>query len=115
MQTDMTRAEQKALEAFPVSSSSTADVLTMDGNYWPRMNFIQGYVQAEKDLADAFQAKYAKELARADLALTWTDMKRVVHTYYVMQYEALSGELDVKFESDEFYKELLKRFNENKI
>lgn len=30
------------------------------------MGFLDGYKQAERDLADAFQLEYAKELAKAD-------------------------------------------------
>ena len=48
----MTRAEKKSMEAFPVSSSSTAGAFTMDDNYWPRTNFIKGYIQAEKDFME---------------------------------------------------------------
>ena len=66
-----------------------------------------------KEVARHF-AEWQEQQAEKDLALTWEDAKRIVHFYYEMQHEALLGELDVKFESDDFYKELVERFNESK-
>lgn len=70
----MTRAEEAALKAYPVHSVLIRPA--RQGGYYAdnhlRSGYIKGYEQAEKDLADAFQSEYAKELARAD-SLTGED------------------------------------------
>ena len=84
------RAEQKALEAYP-------DYPTMDGGYVaqrrPRKVFIQGYEQAEKDLA-----------------LTWEDIQTIDNIVVDMAHNTdwpLRGQ-------EVFYTEVLNRFNKSK-
>lgn len=62
----MNKAEKIAVEKYPHG--------TFDGELGDslRAACAVGYMQAERDLADAFQAEYAKELARAD-SLTGED------------------------------------------
>ncbi len=94
----MTRAIEKAMEEFPIV-----------GDLHLRNAYISGYHQAEKDLADAFQAEYAKELARADLALAWEDIK-MIHDIFI----DLADDEDFAPLSNEFYEEVLRRFREMK-
>lgn len=83
----MTKAEERALEAYP-------DYPTMDGGYVnqrkPRKVFIQGYEQAEKDLA-----------------LTWEDVENIVHIYEIAK--DIVGDYD-----KELYEEVLTRFKQFK-
>jgi hypothetical protein len=98
----MTRAQEKAIEEFPI---------VRDLNL--RNAYISGYHQAEKDLADAFQAEYAKELARADFALTIEDIE-LLHTFLYAIKNNKHGCFTFTRLSDEQYEEVLRRFREMK-
>lgn len=68
------------------------------------------YRKAENDLADAFQSEYAKELARADLALTWDDIQAIDNIIV-----DLAQHTDWPLRGQEvFYEEVLRRFREMK-
>ncbi len=85
------RAEERALEAYP-------DYPTMDGGYVTqrktRKVFIQGYEQAEKDLA-----------------LTWEDIKEIQRLLDVVWSEQ---DITAPIDEDTIYTEVLKRFKEAK-
>lgn len=65
------RAEERALEAYPVKMVSGPigfeELLKFDFNSLFRCIFTEGYEQAEKDTIE-----------RDDLALTWQDIRRIV-------------------------------------
>lgn len=86
------RAEQKALEAYPIHSALIQPARR--GGYYAdthfREGFINGYEQAEKDLA-----------------LTWQDIKNIDDWLSVIQ---TSDNLVGK----ELYEEVLRKFNEAK-
>ena len=53
----MSKAEEKALEAYPPKLVTYSDLFgeeTLDDNGLKRTVFIEGYKQAEKDVAEAF-------------------------------------------------------------
>ena len=82
----MSRAEERALERFPVHKGASeqwikAHLKGICGDY------IEGYEQAEKDLQ-----------------LTWEDMKYISSLYDQIPY----------MEEEDFYKEMLRRFQEYK-
>lgn len=89
------KAEEAAIKAYPISENSTSGVYTMDNNYWPRLNFIQGYEQAEKDLA-----------------LTWEDIRTIVQI--LTQGDWYDFEISDKLWSKEFYEEILQQFKKQK-
>lgn len=83
----MSKAEERALEAYPDYDAGSAKVV----QGFQRQLYINGYEQAEKDLA-----------------LTWEDMKFII--------EELDGniECDDYCGSQKYYEEILKRFKEAK-
>lgn len=107
----MTRAEQAALKAYPPHDGASEQ--------WKKAylsslsEYIQGYEQAEKDLVDAFQAEYAKELARADLVLTIEDIE-LLHTFLYAIKNNKHGCFTFTRLSNEQYEEVLRRFRETK-
>ena len=92
----MTKAEERALEAYPklsVASVCLDGTIPVDLNTGARKRFIEGYEAAEKDLA-----------------LTWEDMRKII---------LIDGEMmdDPEahpewMEEQPFYEEILKRFKE---
>ena len=46
----MTKAEQRALEAYPYNRAYTSNDTEYDGNFCNRQPYIEGYEQAERDL-----------------------------------------------------------------
>ena len=94
----MTKAEQRALEAYPklsVASVCLDGTTPVDLNTGARKRFIEGYEQAEKDLA-----------------LTWKDIKIIVKI--LADSDWYDFEINGKLWSKEFYEEVLKRFKEAK-
>lgn len=92
----MTRAEELALKTYPISTSYLSESNgDGDRNHPRRLAFIEGYEQAEKDLE-----------------LTWGDVQLL--DFYAMecQVEETKGR---KFNSSqEFFEEVLRRFNKAK-
>ena len=85
----MTRAEERALEAYPAKRGHLHDMPFL------RDGFIHGYEQAEKDLA-----------------LTWEDVQ-------LLDFYAMEGQVEEskgrKFNSSqEFFEEVLRRFKKAK-
>lgn len=114
----MSKAEEAALKVYPVKDYNkepnyihTCDTKMLDEVY--REVFKLGYMQAEQDLADAFQAEYAKELARADLALTIEDIE-LLHTFLYAIKNNKHGCFTFTRLSNEQYEEVLRRFRETK-
>lgn len=93
MEKKLTRAKERALEAYP-------DYQTMDGGYVTQRSkrkvFIQGYEQAEKDLA-----------------LTIEDLE-LIHTFLYAVKNNKHGTFTFTRLSDEQYQEVLNRFNKSK-
>ena len=81
----MSRAEQRALEAYPAERGHLHD------RPFLRDGFIHGYEQAEKDFA-----------------LTWEDMKEIQRLLDVVWSEQ---DITAPIDEDTIYKEALKRFN----
>lgn len=101
----MTKAEQKALEAYPY-------------DYPERTGFRQGYEQAEKDLTftaqfssgpDGFFYGKGYEQAKKDFELTWEDMV-IIHSICADVYDSHRYEWDSK----QIYEEVLRRFKKAK-
>jgi hypothetical protein len=59
--------------------------------------FINGYEQAEKDLA-----------------LTWEDIKKISRILDIMVDDDLKGEIPKEWGEKEYYEEVLRRFNKAK-
>ena len=96
------KAEERALEAYPkdvpfyVESRDTpGEFLPVDNNLQHRIGYINGYKQAEKDLA-----------------LTWEDIKTIEEIIATSDW--YDFEIKGKLWSKEFYEEVLKRFKEIK-
>lgn len=96
----MTKAEEKALEAYPVNMTPLVyqDLIDqfggkteIDVNTYPRCLFQEGYEQAEKDLA-----------------LTWRDIMVICEHYVDVNYEYDYHSIQEKYE------EILCRFKEEK-
>ena len=83
----MSRAEDRALEAYPYNRAYTDNDIEYDGNFCNRLPYIEGYNQAEKDLE-----------------LTWEDMKLIWN---------ITDEMN-NMPEEEFYQEVLKRFKDFK-
>lgn len=93
----MTRAEEKALEAYPECpcyNDLHQEYQDINGEY--RVGFEIGYEQAEKDLA-----------------LTWEDIKKLDGIMDSMRTYTAWDAVDYP-NGEDFYKEVLKRFNESK-
>ena len=90
----MSKAEERALEAYPIVMSQYSDnCKEYDSNESDRLTFIEGYHQAEKDLE-----------------LTWEDLKTLDDIS-----DDVYAECDVEiFDEKEYYQEVLKRFKAQK-
>lgn len=89
----MSRAEERALEVYPRSEKYTFSQRLIINDQ--RDGFIQGYEQAEKDLA-----------------LTWEDIKTIEQI--IVTSDWYDFEINGKLWSQEFYEEVLKRYLEAK-
>ena len=99
------RAEKRALGAYPVNMTplNYQDLIELFGgkteidvNTYPRRLFQDGYEQAEKDLA-----------------LTWEDMAKIDALILDTNNE-FAVDYSNKISRQQFYEEVLKRFNELK-
>lgn len=81
------RAEQRALEAYPNESFVSEEYADMCRSF-----FIEGYEQAEKDLA-----------------LTWEDVQLL--DFYAMECQVEESKGRKFNSSQEFFEEVLRRFN----
>ena len=90
----MSKAKERALEAYPIEMSEYSDSCReYDSNESERLTFIEGYQQAEKDNE-----------------LTWEDLKMIDDIS-----DNVYAECDVEmFDEKEYYQEVLKRFKETK-
>ena len=98
----MTKAEERALEAYPQNEVIVYGPLPganepnrIDDNLKYRIGYAEGYEQAEKDLA-----------------LTWKDMRRIIRID-----EEMMDDPEVRPEWKEeqpYYEEVLRRFNKAK-
>lgn len=89
----MTRAEQRALEAYPRDDDKELNFRR--ANY--RIAYERGYEQAEKDLA-----------------LTWEDIERIEHYCEQVNREHNMGTFRGTPYGKSFYKEVSRRFNKAK-
>ena len=88
----MSRAKEKSLEKYPYKEGYDVELpypSTYDENKDQREAFIEGYHQAEKDLA-----------------LTWEDMRDIYDLAYNLRFPHKKQK--------EFFEEVLKRFKERK-
>ena len=90
----MSKAEERALEAYPKATRDIDGIVVDIGHpQYMRDLYIEGYHQAEKDLA-----------------LTWEDLKMIDDIS-----DNVYAECDVEmFDEKEYYQEVLKRFKEGK-
>lgn len=94
----ISKAQERAFEAYPklsVASVCLDGTTPVDLNTGARKRFIEGYEQAEQDLA-----------------LTWEDMKTIEQIIATSDW--YDFEINDKLWSKEFYEEVLKRFKETK-
>ena len=93
----MTRAEEAALKAYPVSTESTPlGPVPVDVNEYARKKYQEGYEQAEKDLA-----------------LTIKDLE-LLHTFLYAVKNNKKGVFTFTRLSEEQYQDVLRRFNEQR-
>ena len=93
----MSKAEERALEAYPVAIGIYSDnCREYDTNESDRLTYQEGYEQAEKDLA-----------------LTIEDIE-LLHTFLYAVKNNKQGAFTFTRLSDEQYQEVLRRFNERK-
>ena len=88
----MSKAEERALEAYPIESHEMYDDL-----YRQRNAYFKGYHQAEKDLE-----------------LGWKDMRELYIIFAEVDTEIELCKTDIKAETIGYYQEILKRFKERK-
>lgn len=86
------KAEQRALEAYPHYTAENFDDVIK-----ARKFFAKGY-----------------ELAEKDLALTWEDIKKISRILDIMVDDDLKGEIPKEWGEEEYYEEVLRRFNKVK-
>ena len=92
----MSKAEERALEAYPYNRAYTNNDVEYDGNFCNRLPYIEGYEQAEKDLE-----------------LTWEDIEKITNIWDDLhEDEAVYSKTGC--DTPEFYQEILKRFKERK-
>lgn len=92
----MSKAEERALEAYPYNRAYTNNDVEYDGNFCNRLPYIEGYHQAEKDLE-----------------LTWEDIEKITDIWDDLhEDEAVYSKTGC--DTPEFYQEILKRFKERK-
>lgn len=123
------RAEERALEAYPVKMryvgiDSVKDGHRIDVNESMRERYIKAYHQAEKDILfnnekyHTVQVSILDELydikkkyeAEKDLVLTWEDVRRII-----LIHERMATQAEWKYVPvEQFYSEVLKRFLERK-
>ena len=89
------RAEERALEAYPISIQATQLYGDWDINKTEREGFAKGYEQAEKDLAP-----------------TWEDMRRIIRIDEEMMEDPEAH--PEWMEEQPYYEEILKRYLEAK-
>ena len=94
MEKGIDKFAQRALEAYPIVMSEYSDnCKEYDANESDRMVYIEGYHQAEKDLA-----------------LTWEDMNELYIIFAEVDTEIELCQTDIKSETIGYYEEVLKRF-----
>ena len=94
----MSKAEERALEAYPIAMSEHSDSCReYDSNESDRLTFIEGYHQAEKDL----------ELGWEDMMLIHKCIKDAMNYHLYKMMEGVEGQKVV-------YQEVLKRFKATK-
>lgn len=96
----MTKAEQRALEAYPNVEQPVWDESypkTLFVRHTERNAFIKGYEQADKDLG-----------------LTWKDIKKISRILDIMVDDDFKGEIPEEWGEEEYYEEVLRRFKKAK-
>ncbi len=83
----VSKAEDRALERYPILKTQLGDI-----NCLPRIGYLEGYHQAEKDLE-----------------LTWEDIEAIDQLLW-----DLCGEYSGKKDNEGYYQEVLKRFKDFK-
>ena len=90
----MSKAEDKALEAYPIVISQHSDnCKEYDSNESDRLVFIEGYHQAEKDNE-----------------LTWEDVEIILNAFLDLCIENNEQRKTKRYTDKEYCQEVLKRF-----
>ena len=91
------RAEEAAIKAYPIGTRDNDGIVNDIGHpQWIRDYFIEGYEQAEKDLA-----------------LTWEDIG-FVHSCLEDIFKEIAKRQHDEWTVQDIYKEALRRFNEQR-
>ena len=98
MEKKLTRAEEAALRAYPNEMVTTC----ARGNKFRagpllRRGFQEGYEQAEKDLG-----------------LTWKDIRKISRILDMIVDDDIKGKIPEEWGDEEYYEEVLRRFNKAK-
>ena len=93
----MTKIEQMALEKYP-KIIKMGHVEKHDINLLTRRGFVRGYQQAEKDLA-----------------LTWKDIELIWNIFDEIANDDSMEDLLKTISEEEYYQEVLRRFNKQKL
>jgi hypothetical protein len=94
MEKRIDKATERALEAYPKETRDiTGFVVDIGHPQYMRDLYIEGYHQAEKDLA-----------------LTWEDMRELYIIFAEVDTEIELCKTDIKAETIGYYEEVLKRF-----
>ena len=89
----MSKAEERAFDAYPDFDAGSAKVVQC----FQRQCYINGYEQAEKDLA-----------------LTWEDIQRIWQIIDIANEECDTKKPEWMYGSKSFFSEVLRRFEEGK-
>ena len=92
----MSKAEERALERFPVHEGASKEWIEMHLK-GVCAEYIEGYHQAEKDLE-----------------LTWEDMVLFRTLFDATDANIRSGSIKIQPMTKEYYQEILKRYKERK-
>lgn len=96
MEKELNRSQIAALDAYPVHKGASKEWIKLHLSDGDCACFIKGYEQAEKDLT-----------------LTWEDMAKI-DAIIIDVNNAIAVDYSKKISRQNFYKEVLKRFNELK-
>ncbi len=85
----MSKAEERALEAYPYNRAYTDNDIEYDGNFCNRLPYIEGYRQAEKDL----------ELTNEDVYDIWRIYNEVCAEGEILGFDETSQEVLKRFKT----------------
>ena len=98
----MTRAEEAALKALPNYPFET---------YTDEDEYIE--VESVRSMQRAFFRK-GYEQAEKDLVLTWKDIRKISRILEMIIDDDINGKIPEEWGDEEYYEEVLRRFNKAK-